>query len=200
MINFSVGTFVGVLGFWLRKMVFAYICSQLLHPGWMESACFTSVTQMLLHQLYNSLYLTLVFYHSLIGKICICWLKFETCAKWVGVQIPYVVFFPFLKHFTRGCTLSWLGLGCALQSAGCCWNGCVQHRPAPGPGPQLLPMQTSPHLPPNPDRRAWHKWVKCSVLGTHTQAKHDKSTSGTKSKFTWIPVCLSHMGYVFLCF
>lgn len=36
---------------------------------WLESAGFTLVTQMLLYQLCNSIYLTFTFYHSLIAKL-----------------------------------------------------------------------------------------------------------------------------------
>lgn len=42
------------------------------HPPyteWLESACFSSVTQMLLHQLCNSLYMTFTLYHSLIARL-----------------------------------------------------------------------------------------------------------------------------------
>lgn len=143
---------------------------------------FIPVTEMLLHLLCSSLYLTLAFYHSLIGKLNIFgdlnWKPMRN--KWVCR--PYLVFFPFLKHFTRDST----ALMAVLwgRSAGCCWNGCVQHRAAPGPGTLLLPLQTSPHLPPNLDKFTQYRWVKCCMLGTHTQAEHDKSTSGTKPKVT----------------
>lgn len=46
-----------------------YICSQPLHMKCLESACFTLVTQMLPHQLCNSLYLTFTFFHSQIAKL-----------------------------------------------------------------------------------------------------------------------------------
>lgn len=36
---------------------------------YLESACFTLVKQILLHQLCNSLYLTFTFYHSLTAKL-----------------------------------------------------------------------------------------------------------------------------------
>lgn len=47
----------------------AFTNSHPTYTEWLESACFSSVTQMLLHQLCNSLYMTFTLYHSLIARL-----------------------------------------------------------------------------------------------------------------------------------
>lgn len=110
-------------------------------------------------------------------------------------------FSPFWNSLPEAAPLPWLGLGCVLQWV--CWmlleclsstgqplvlaHSCCPCRPRP-PAPKPWQM--------HPSTSGWNAlcWV------THTQADCDKSTSGTKPEVTWIPMCLSHMGYFCLRF
>lgn len=76
---------------WLREAILICICSQSLHMKCPEFACFTSVAQMLLYPLSNSLYLTFLPLSNYKSK-CIYWLKLETYAKQKWVCRPYFLF------------------------------------------------------------------------------------------------------------
>lgn len=148
--------FVGVL---IKKMVLAYICSQLLHTKLLESACFTSVTQMLLHQQFPIPHPWFLPFSNWKAK-CIWWLKPETYVKEVGVQtsFPYPVFFPFLKHFTRGSTAliagarlcpawaHWILLEWLCPAQGSPWSWPTAAAPADFIPPAPKPWQMHPQM------------------------------------------------------